>query len=265
MALVTASACGRIGFDELAEPAGSEAGVTDGGDGVGATSSTGGVTGSGSAGGMDASTGDVAGGGGGSAGSDGAAGSGGSPLSDAGIGNPRIVGCADGQREGFLSLLTHPAIAACAGGFALPGVVDLVAPACANAAGDDGVIPNGAGCNALDLCAAGWHLCADAAEVAARSPTGCAGAAVGTELVFFAAAQHGPGQGNCGPTGSDDLFGCGTLGEVTHPSCVPLDRWSKTLCGMLANPWVCGGSSVTEALDVVKPGPAAGGVLCCRS
>jgi hypothetical protein len=34
----------------------------------------------------------------------------------------------------------------------------------------------------------------------------------------------------------DDLFGCGTLGEVTHPSCVPLDRWSKTLCGMLANP-----------------------------
>jgi hypothetical protein len=202
-------------------------------------------------------------GGTGSGGAD--AGSGGSPAGDAGIGDPPKIGCADGQREGFLSLQTYPAIAACGGGFALPGIVDLVAPACAHAAGDDGITPDGTGCNALDLCAVGWHVCNDAAEVVAKSSTGCAGAAVGADLVFFATAQHGPGQGNCGMAGSDDVFGCGTLGAAAHPTCAPLDRWSKDNCDSLASPWACAGSTVNEALNLVKPGAALGGVLCCRS
>lgn len=243
------------------------AGGTGAGVGSGGVANAGGVATSGGASSAGAAGAGGVGGGVADAGFDGggAAGSGGAPPSDAGIGDPPKIGCADGQREGFLSLQAYPAIAACGGGFASPGIVDLVTPACARAAGDDGIIPDGAGCNALDLCAAGWHVCKDAAEIAAKSSTGCTGAAVGADLVFFAAAQHGPGQGNCGAAGSDDVFGCGTLGAATHPSCVPLDRWSKDNCGSLASPWACAGSTVNEALNLVKPGAAGGGVLCCRS
>jgi hypothetical protein len=189
---------------------------------------------------------------------------GGYPSNDASTGPPAIVGCADGQREGFLSLQSHPAIAACAGGFALPGVLGLAGPACARGAGDDGAFPDGAGCNALDLCAAGWHLCRDAAEVASTSPTVCAGSTVAPEAAFFVTAQHGPGQGRCGTTGTNDVFGCGTLGKQPNAFCAPLDRWGGDQCSDLSPPWACSGGNTTEALHVVKPGAAVGGALCCR-
>ena len=170
------------------------------------------------------------------------------------------AGCADGEREGFTSLETHPHIAACAGGFALPGLRTTIAPACARAAGDDGALPDGDGCNAADLCAQGWHVCVGAAEVGARAAGSCAGAGDG----FFATRQSGPGGAVCGD-GANDLFGCGSAGmAAADASCAPLDRFSFDQCSALPAPWNCGADGAAEADQVVKPGAEAGGVLCCR-
>jgi hypothetical protein len=194
-----------------------------------------------------------------------------------------LVGCADGEREGFLDLASHPDIAACSGGFQVAGLLGDVAPECGHGGGDDGAVPGGAGCSAADLCAGGWHVCALAAEVAQKSPTGCAGAAP-VDGLFFATGQSSSGCGLCA-TGasvspecsscqcvagclqtdqtSNDVFGCGSLGAVAS-DCGVLDRFSNNLCGALSAPWLCGGDGCDEAHAVAKPGPAAGGVLCCR-
>jgi hypothetical protein len=44
-----------------------------------------------------------------------------------------------------------------------------------------------------------------------------------------------------------------------------LDRFSDNLCSGLQAPWRCEGEAgdVRESELVVKPGPGAGGVLCC--
>ncbi|HEU5055555.1 MAG TPA: hypothetical protein VFU21_03495 [Kofleriaceae bacterium] len=170
------------------------------------------------------------------------------------------IGCADGEREGFADAAMFPRIAACAGGFAVPGLRTTIAPACERAAGDDGALPDGAGCNAADLCSAGWHVCVGAAEVGARTAGSCAAAGDG----FFVTRQSGPGGALCGD-GANDLFGCGAVGQaVTDASCAPLDRFSFDLCSALPAPWSCGADGAAEADAVVKPGADAGGVLCCR-
>ena len=173
------------------------------------------------------------------------------------------TGCADGTREGFLSATDYPAIAACAGAWSVPGVTGTPVPTCGRAAGNAGTNASGAGCSAADLCAVGWHICAQAGEVAAHSPTGCAGAAVdGGAPVFYASGQSGPGNATCG-AGSNDLFGCGTLGEAPAADCSPLDRFGDDLCSVLGPPWMCGTDETHEADDVTKTDSTAGGVLCC--
>lgn len=173
------------------------------------------------------------------------------------------VGCADGQREGFVDLAGEPDIAGCAGGFAIAGLLADAAPACGRAGGDDGRLPDGAGCNATDLCGLGWHVCLTAGQVA--SATGdCAGAAPeGAPPLFFATRQSGPGNAECG-AGANDLFGCGNLGVAPAASCSPLDRFSNDLCAALGAPWTCGADGTSEASAVSKPGADGGGVLCCR-
>jgi len=174
-------------------------------------------------------------------------------------------GCADGEREAFVDVAAQPAIAGCAGGFTVPGLLNEAAPSCNRLAGDDSAAPGGAGCNASDLCAAGWHVCRTPAEVAAASSSGtCAGAVpANAPAQFFAIRQSGPGSADCGE-GANDIFGCGTLGIAPGNTCAPLDRFSNDQCIELAAPWSCGDDNIAEALNVTKPGPAAGGVLCCR-
>lgn len=204
------------------------------------------------------------------------------------VASPPVVdrtGCADGARESFRDDARYPRIAGCAGGFDVAGLAREEGPACGRRAGDDGANPNGRGCRADDLCAAGWHVCRSSAEVAARSPNGCGGAADAPPASFFATRQSGPGcrqcatgaaencgsndcGGNCAPTAamSNDLFGCGTLGSAPDPtSCGVLDRFSDNLCSGLQSPWRCDGDAAgtRETEFVVKPGPGAGGVLCC--
>jgi hypothetical protein len=173
------------------------------------------------------------------------------------------AGCADGQREGFVDQDAEPNIAGCSGGFAVAGLLADAAPACDRAAGDDGTVPDGAGCGATDLCAAGWHVCLTPGQVA--SATGdCAGATpAGAPNLFFATRQSGPGGAECG-AGANDLFGCGNLGIAPLASCAPLDRFSNNLCAALGAPWSCGTDGLNEANNVTKSGPDGGGVLCCR-
>ena len=196
-------------------------------------------------------------------------------------------GCADGARDAFRDRARYPNIAGCAGGFELPGLNLETAPTCDRIAGNDGPNPNGRGCRASDLCATGFHVCRSSGEVRARSIDGCTGARDGAPSSFWATRQTGPGclqcatgtapdctnadcRGNCAPTArtTNDIFGCGSVGSVPQASCAPLDRSGNNLCSELPAPWRCdtgvGDVSFRESEFVVKPGPQAGGVLCCR-
>ncbi|MCA9518912.1 MAG: hypothetical protein KC635_28445 [Myxococcales bacterium] len=177
------------------------------------------------------------------------------------------TGCADGTREGFVDIAPFPDIAGCSGAWSVPGVVTAAAPACGRRAGDDGELPSGAGCNVADLCAEGWHVCADFGDVAdATSFGGCEGAVTTSEPLFFVTRQGSLGNAAC-PLfggGANDLFGCGSLGNAPGAGCAPLDRTSGDLCLALGPPWACGADAANEANNVTKTGSDAGGVLCCR-
>jgi hypothetical protein len=221
------------------------------------------------------------------------------------------AGCADGSREGFTDLNAQPNIAGCSGGWSVPGIMitnpgtapacsgvmtrDTVTPACGRMGGDDGLNPNGTGCNVADLCAAGWHVCSTAADIASHSPTGCVGATqAGDPPLFFASRQSSNGCGVCA-TGtrtdadcnsasctagcaqtaatSNDVFGCGNLGDSSIggaplTGCGPIDRFSNNVCSALGDTsWSCnddGGNGLCEAYVVVHTSAEFGGVLCCR-
>jgi formylglycine-generating enzyme required for sulfatase activity len=178
------------------------------------------------------------------------------------------VGCSDGTREGFTDPAQFPDIAGCAGGWTVPGVVTIKPPSCNRQSGNTSTNPAGTGCSVEDLCAVGWHVCLSAADVASHAPAGCVG--VGTAGTigsqFFASRQSGPGEAYCGPSGANDLFGCGTLGATPDlPSCYPLDLFSGNFCDALGQPWSCGYADHTQEANVVtKPSSVGGGVLCCR-
>jgi hypothetical protein len=215
-----------------------------------------------------------------------------------------VAGCSDGTREGFVDVAAYPTIAGCSGGWSIPGVMaadpgtapacpglstyDTVHPACGRAAGNDSSNPTGSGCNVADLCAAGWHVCAGAADVRSQAPAGCADATPqGDATLFFASRQSSNGCNDCatgtdtGPscnsaacvTGcaetadtSNDVFGCGNLGNPAGlVDCGPLDEASNNLCSSLGFNWSCqdDGSGLCEAYAIVHAGPEYGGVLCC--
>ena len=179
-------------------------------------------------------------------------------------------GCADGTREGFVAASTFPNIAGCSGGWSVAGLLPSTAAKCALGGGNSGSNPNGTGCSAADLCQTGWHICATATQVKNASPTGtCTGVtATGAASLFFATLQSGPGSGTCDAASTNDIFGCGNLGAAPDPgTCAPLNAFGSNVCGALSAPWSCPSSNggFDEAATVVKPGPLAGGVLCCRN
>ncbi|HVZ73005.1 MAG TPA: hypothetical protein VHJ20_11565 [Polyangia bacterium] len=222
------------------------AGVT----GTGGTTATGGVTGTGGT----TATGGVTGAGGNTA--------------------LYIAGCADGSREGYTDTISYPQIAGCFGAWDEPGLTSLASrtPKCNRAAGNDGARPNGGGCSAADLCAVGWHVCENAAAIAAI-PGGCnqAISPFMGDRVFFATRQRA--ENNVCTTngqGANNLYGCGTFGGTPDHSCNPLNRLLRdTDCDNNA-PWSCAtgngqpGQDLNELDQVVKGSPRLGGVLCCR-
>lgn len=181
--------------------------------------------------------------------------------SDGTTGEPSAIGCADGTREALPDEAQHPDIAACAGGFWVPGV-DVGMPACDREGGNDGPRPDGMGCSIEDLCADGWHLCASRHEVLAAGLSDCNGVAWNSQ--FFATAQSGEGSNTCDPTGTNDVFGCGDVGYTNIDGCAPLNRSTGNLCVELAGPWACNDDAYDEVSYLRKPGPDYGGALCCR-
>jgi len=174
------------------------------------------------------------------------------------------IGCSDGEREGFLDPQEFPNIAACAGGWTKAGILETE-PECHRLSGDDTINTTGSGCSAADLCAEGWHVCDSLQEIDEASSVGCAYS--WDPDTFWVAAISGDGSQECGSSGADDLFGCGTVGVSAEASCAPLSRSSGDKCEDLPDSWDCPGGlfgSSSEAEDVKKLGLEGGGVLCCR-
>ncbi|MCA9705290.1 MAG: hypothetical protein KDK70_05545 [Myxococcales bacterium] len=190
-----------------------------------------------------------------------AMGSSSSSSEESSTGEPSSVGCADGFRDALLDEATFPNVAACAGGFAVPGV-DLDTPLCDRQAGNDGLLPDGMGCSIDDLCAAGWHLCTSRDQVAAAGLGNCDGVAWGGQ--FFATRQSGMGSNTCNASGTNDVFGCGDIGYTDISSCSPLNRSTGNLCVELSGPWQCDVDAYDEVSNLSKPGPTHGGARCCR-
>jgi hypothetical protein len=207
-------------------------------------------------------TGDPSGAGGRATGSGGGAMGGGGASPD--------VGCSDGEREGYTDTTSFPDIAACAGGFTVPGSVTgaSMSPACNRQAGDDAVDPQGQGCSIEDLCAEGWTVCASAGEVAARA-SACPTEQPDPDGAFWLTRQTAQFSGTCVLAGTNNLAGCGygmSGAQGLGATCWPLDTLLWWDACDDEPPWWCGtqANSTTEAEVVVKPGAARGGVLCCR-
>ena len=278
-----------------------------GGGGAWTTATASGGASQGGAGGASTSTSAQGGGGstgaGGGAGGSTSAGGGGGTVGGAGgaggfVPSPKLVGCADGSREGFAPIAKHPAIAACNGAWDQAGIFDMPV-LCNREAGNDGLNAAGAGCTVSDLCADGWHVCRGKDDVISRNPhggaieEGCAGVMDGAASpVFFTTQMSSTGAFECasGVDATNDLFGCGDLGcdFTSEPAvkalCAPLVMSSHDLCkGLrndlgcgdwcnhlgkypaLTNAWSCGQDGDKEALNVTKTqADQQGGVLCCR-
>ena len=189
---------------------------------------------------------------------------------------PTAIGCADGTREAFADPARFPAIAGCAGGWSVPGLLtdQSLAPGCARAAGNDGSNPTGMDCTVEDLCADGWHVCRGASELTQIGVTcqdsGIAPGTAGGGAMFFATRQRGTAPTGCSvdaTTGSNNLHGCGNFGRAEATGCAPpLDRQLEATVCATNPPWSCNDptSIMTEAMVATKPGSARGGVLCCR-
>ncbi len=140
---------------------------------------------------------------------------------DTGPPGPKVIGCSDGTRGGFLDHIKFPRLAACQGAWTVKGAHNTTA-ACKRASGNDGKNPKGTGCNVTDLCASGWHVCFGKVDVLSRNPTGCLNIMDGVKTgpAFYLARTSSTGAFDCsqdstkfgGPGTSDDLFGCGNLG-----------------------------------------------------
>ncbi len=176
-------------------------------------------------------------------------------------GEPKLVGCADGQREGFASLKDFPRIAGCIGDW--DGSKSLRDKPTGKACGDDGekcAVP-------ADVCAEGWHVCGvdgQAKDLRDRVDAGQCNSAAGPGR-FNAAMSHST---------NDEIEPCPTIRPNTVMPCMQ--------AGLGAEPVCCGTgcSDGHKCKDGVWPnqtnisigtsegcgnvtGKHNGGVLCC--
>jgi hypothetical protein len=202
--------------------------------------------------------------------------------------DPLTAGCSDGTREGFRKIENHPLIAACAGGWSIPGLLSTTArnPQCGRRSGS--INPMGIGCSVADLCSPHWHPCNNGQDLLDHSPGGCEGMLSQGERAFFLVMTGASNMGMCYPESSpdssadfilkNDLHGCGSndIGLAESMQCSPLtrrmgfDECNKTkdlsAGDEAGSVWNCGNSnqSLSEAEMVYKTGPLFGGVLCCK-
>jgi hypothetical protein len=175
-------------------------------------------------------------------------------------GDPQVIGCADGQREGFADLKRHPRIAGCVGEW--DGAKGLRGEPTGQACGDDAgkcAVP-------ADLCADGWHVCGvegKPSDLTQRvSVDDCHNAGPGR---FNAAVSHST---------TDEVFPCPEITAATNLPCV--------IAGLGSEPVCCGNDCLfpkckdgvwrgetkisrgtTEGCGAVTS-ERNGGVMCCR-
>ncbi len=174
-------------------------------------------------------------------------------------GDPKIVGCADGQREAFANLEENPRIAGCMGKW--KESKSLRDKPTGKACGDDGEecgVP-------ADVCAPGWHVCGHegkADDMKTRTTQkACDTAGPGR---FNAALSHSP---------TDEIDPCPRITKNTDLPCVQ--------AGIGAEPVCCGNDcQFGKCKDAVWKGKSRisrgttegcgamtsernGGILCC--
>jgi hypothetical protein len=175
-------------------------------------------------------------------------------------GDPKVVGCADGQREGFADLKKFPSIAGCLGVW--DGSMTLRKGPTRKACGDDLDV-----CAApADVCAEGWHVCArdgDYHDLSDRiDDKQCSeGAGPGK---FVAGISHVKKKKECAPPpGPTTRYPCLKDGYGAEPVC----------CGQNCRPGECR-DAVWAKQTRISVGKAQGcgavtserngGVLCCQ-
>ncbi len=175
-------------------------------------------------------------------------------------GDPAVVGCADGQREGFADLAKFPSIAGCLGVW--DGEMTLRKGKTGKACGDD---LDTCG-SPSDVCAPGWHLCArdgNYKDLSERvSAQECKeGAGPGK---FVAGISHVLKKKECAEApGPNTRYPCLDEGFGAEPVC----------CGDMCDLGKCKDSVWPEAtpISVGKAQGCAsvtsdrnGGVMCCK-
>lgn len=144
-------------------------------------------------------------------------------------GDPSVVGCADGQREGFADIEKYPTIAGCIGDWSPPNpdwggvMADLRMRPTGRPCGDD----LGECSYPADTCAKGWHVCGalskgehEAHELTSRiGPDDCDNAGPGRFNAGFSHA-HGAYELECDyPEPGWGSFGCWNEGFGSEPVC----------------------------------------------
>jgi hypothetical protein len=175
-------------------------------------------------------------------------------------GDPKVIGCADGQREGFADVKKNPRVAACVGEW--DATKSLRDKPTGKACGDD----NGQRCGVpADVCAPGWHVCGGdgmAEDLRSRADANaCQNAGPGR---FNAALSHSP---------TDEIDPC--------PKILPNKPLPCVNAGLGAEPVCCGNDcKFGKCKDGVYKGKTSisigtsegcgavssasnGGVLCC--
>jgi hypothetical protein len=175
-------------------------------------------------------------------------------------GDPKQVGCADGQREGFADLAKFPTIAGCLGVW--DDAMTLRKPKTNKACGDDLEMC----ASPADVCAEGWHVCArdgDYHDLSDRvDDQQCVdGAGPGK---FVAAISHVKKKKECAPPpDASTRYPCLKSGWGAEPVCCGQDCkagtcrdavWAKKTRISRGTEQGCGGLTSDRN----------GGILCCK-
>jgi len=171
---------------------------------------------------------------------------------------PNLSGCADGQREAFPSLSSHPTIAGCAATWT--GSANLRADKTNTPCGDD----LGTCAVPADACAPGWHICGLAGQPtelstrATQAECDAAGGNVGDAFVM--AMTHCT---TFGPCVYDLPLGCPTDGGCGEPVCCGEGCLSDQGCTMAVYPVTSIAGDLTGGCGNL-PSASVTGVLCCE-
>ena len=178
-----------------------------------------------------------------------------------------VVGCSDGEREGFIDIARFPTIAACSATW--NGSLGLRDPRTGGACGDE----LGPCLAPVDACAPGWHVCADngqLTDITSRVSAADCGDAGGTPVgEFVAAAQHCESCAGSCTTGESactyaTIYGC-TPSSATcnEPMCCGTDCYTSQNCKGGGYPAPDTKVGAPNQPCGALPGDSQTGVLCC--